>query len=193
MNYYHTKGYLPLSSYLNLLLSQAPFGCNYAAYALPYRCDESEQVFLCNLVPLLLNYLLYLFIYTRLIATLSNILLYYLLKSFNQVEIRAIWGLIKQLDLVSRESSFNRLNFIYKCAIYLYNKQSRIKRLVGINTYIILPIIVFMEVLQAQVDIILKALSCTTALFLFILKDQRLFLNTCKISLNYCIRYIIKS
>ena len=33
--------FLPLSSHLNLPLSYAPFGYNYVAYALLYKCNES--------------------------------------------------------------------------------------------------------------------------------------------------------
>ena len=83
----------------------------------------------------------------RLIATLGNSLLYYLPKSFNWIEIRAIWGPIKYLDLVSRESSLGRSGFIYRCAVHLYNRWGRIERLRGVNIHIILPIIVFVEVL----------------------------------------------
>ena len=163
--------FLPLSSHLNLPLSYTPFGCNYVAYALPYRFDELVQIFLCNLVPLLLNCLLHLLLRIRLIATLGKLLLYYLLKSFNQVKIRAIQGLIKQLDLVSYKSGFSRLSSIGRRTVYLYNRWGRIKWLVGAIIYIIFPIIVFIEVLQARVDIILEALSRNITLFLLILKD----------------------
>ena len=125
--------------------------------------------------------------------TLGNSLLYYLLKGFNQVRIRAIQGPIKYLDLVSHKSSLGRLSSIYRYTIYLYNRQGRVKRLGGVNIYIILPIVVFVKVLQAQVNIILKALSHNITPFLLILKDQRPFLNTYKVSLNYYIRYITES
>ena len=90
---------------------------------------------------------MYLFFRIRLIATLGNSLLYYLLKSFNWVEIRAIWGLIKYLDLVSRESSFGGLSSVCRRTVHLYNRWGRIARLAGVNIYIILCIIVFVEVL----------------------------------------------
>ena len=41
----------------------------------------------------------------------------------------------------------------------------------GVNIHIILPIVVFVEVLQAWVDVILEALSCNIAPFLLIPKD----------------------
>lgn len=78
-------------------------------------------------------------------------------------------------------------------AVHLYNRWGRIKRLVGVNIYIILPIVVFVEVLQAQVDVILEALSRNITPFLLVPKDQRPFFNTRKASPNYCMRYIAES
>ena len=184
--------FLPSNSYLNLPLSYASFGCNYVAYALPHRCDESVQIFFGNLVPLLPNCLLHLLLRTRLIATLGNSLLYYLPKSLNWVEIRAIWGPIKYSDLVSRKSSYGGSSFVCRRAVHLYDRWGRIE-LGGVNIHIILPVVVFVEVLQAWVDVILEALSRNIAPFLLVPKDQRPFLNTRKASPNHCMRCITKS
>jgi hypothetical protein len=146
--------FLPSSSHLNLPLSNAPFSCNYVLYALPHRCDESVQIFLCNLVPLLPNCLLHLLFCTRLIATLGNSLLHHLPKSFNWVEIRAIWGPIKYSDSVSRKSSFGGLSSMRRRAVHLYNRWgrikrlSRIKRLVGVKIHIKLRIVVVIELFK---------------------------------------------
>jgi hypothetical protein len=137
-----------LSSYLNLLLGYATFSFNYVAYVLPHKYNKAVQIFLYNLVPLFLNYPPHLLLYIRPITTLGNLLLH-LLKCFNWIKVRAIYGPIKHSDSAGYELGFGRICCIYSSAVHLYNRWVRIKRLVGVKIRIILPVVVFVEVLLA--------------------------------------------